>query len=102
MATAPCTKWVKSIDNQHVNDPNFRTQGEAYTEDAYLMLAKLKAMLTKDSTYTILLSHRPELFDVYADNNIDLVLSGHAHGGQIRLPFIGGLAAPDQGFFPQI
>lgn len=84
-----------------VNDPNFTVQGNAYTEKSYMMDAKLKAMLTEDSNYTILLSHRPELLDVYADNNIDLVLSGHAHGGQVRLPFIGGLVAPDQGFLPQ-
>jgi len=84
-----------------VNDPEFTAQGDAYVGNAYVMDAKLTAMLTEDSTYTILLSHRPELFDVYAYNNIDLVLSGHAHGGQVRLPFIGGLAAPNQGFFPQ-
>ncbi len=84
-----------------VNDPDFTAQGDADAEDAYVMDAKLKAMLTGESTYTVLLSHRPELFDVYADNNIDLVLSGHAHGGQFRLPFVGGLVAPDQGFFPQ-
>jgi len=54
----------------------------------------------KDS-YTILLAHRPELVNVYAEYGIDLVLSGHAHGGQIRLPFIGGLYAPHQGIFPE-
>lgn len=51
--------------------------------------------------FKILLSHRPELFDLYSKNNINLVFSGHAHGGQIRIPFIGGLIAPNQGFFPK-
>lgn len=51
--------------------------------------------------YKILLSHRPELFDVYVENGVDLVLSGHAHGGQIRIPFIGGIYSPGQGLFPK-
>ena len=51
--------------------------------------------------YTILLSHRPELFDTYVDSGVDLVFSGHAHGGQFRLPFVGGLVAPNQGLFPE-
>jgi predicted MPP superfamily phosphohydrolase len=49
----------------------------------------------------ILLSHRPEFFGLYAGSGMDLVFSGHAHGGQIRLPFVGGLIAPGQGFFPK-
>lgn len=57
--------------------------------------------LSSINAYTILLSHRPEYFAQYAQADIDLVLSGHAHGGQFRLPFVGGLAAPDQGLFPQ-
>lgn len=51
----------------------------------------------------ILLSHRPDSF-IYADNtnwNIDYVLSGHTHGGLWRFPFIGGVFAPEQGFFPE-
>ncbi|MBR2953779.1 MAG: metallophosphoesterase [Clostridia bacterium] len=51
--------------------------------------------------FKVLLSHRPELFDVYTNNNIDVVFSGHAHGGQFRLPFVGGLIAPHQGLFPE-
>ena len=66
------------------------------------MQTKINEMLTaNDGYYTILLSHRPELIKMYSENDIDLVLSGHAHGGQIRLPFIGGIISPNQGWFPQ-
>lgn len=51
--------------------------------------------------FTVLLSHRPELFTLYSKYNIDLVFSGHAHGGQVRLPVIGGIFVPHQGLFPK-
>jgi predicted MPP superfamily phosphohydrolase len=53
-----------------------------------------------DCNYSLLLAHRPELFENYASNNIDLALTGHAHGGQVRI-FNQGLVAPNQGFFPE-
>lgn len=53
------------------------------------------------SGFTILLSHRPDRICDYADAEYSLVFSGHAHGGQVRLPFIGGLYAPNQGVFPK-
>jgi len=61
---------------------------------------RIAALSTIDS-FTVLLSHRPEYFEKYVQADVDLVLSGHAHGGQFRLPFVGGLVAPNQGLFPK-
>lgn len=84
-----------------LSDPKFTSRGDMLEEVPAMVSAKLKDLIDGETSYTILLSHRPELFDSYAACDIDLVFSGHAHGGQFRLPLIGGLIAPNQGLFPK-
>jgi len=57
--------------------------------------------INENNKFKILLTHRPEYINMYSKYNVDLVLCGHAHGGQVRLPFIGGLVSPNQGFLPK-
>lgn len=51
--------------------------------------------------YNILLAHNPLYFDTYSKYNVDLTLSGHVHGGMIRLPFVGGVLSPERKLFPK-
>ena len=82
-------------------DPDFTVKGEMFGEAPVMVSAKLKNLNDGEGKYTIMLSHRPELFETYVNCGIDLVFAGHAHGGQFRLPFIGGVIAPNQGLFPK-
>lgn len=83
-----------------VSDPSFQTD-YLFSDSKTVVDSRLTELHTDGSGFTILLSHRPELFDIYAKHDLDLILSGHAHGGQFRLPFIGGIVAPNQGLFPE-
>ncbi len=90
----------KCINLLGADDPWFTSGGNNHL-DIDIMRDTLKNITPEsEEGFSVLLSHRPELFEIYANNNIDLTLSGHAHGGQIRLPFLGGLYAPDQGLLP--
>jgi len=90
----------ESIALLGISDPSFAADRLDSTADAYVKKC-LTQLASENDICTILLSHRPELFDTYCECEIDLVLSGHAHGGQIRLPVLGGVIAPNQGLFPK-
>lgn len=67
------------------------------TDDTLELLEK---EMSPDSL-KLLLAHEPQEIEGYSNANVDLVFSGHAHGGQFRLPIVGGIVAPNQGFFPE-
>lgn len=90
----------KSITLIGVDDPSFYTDYLFDIEELALK-KQLEGLKNDTALYTVMLSHRPEFFDVYAHFGVNLTLCGHAHGGQIRMPFVGGIFAPHQGFFPE-
>lgn len=90
------------LDDQVVEisrgDAKFRLVG---LDDKSLADGTLEALLSDEKELTVVLAHEPQYLARYAGTGVDLVLSGHAHGGQFRLPFVGGIVALDQGFLPE-
>ncbi|MGV8980931.1 metallophosphoesterase [Clostridium sp.] len=84
-----------------IDDPLFSTIGQnkvLFNED----IMKRELLIVNNKKYfNILLSHRTEFFDFYVNNNIDVAFTGHSHGGQFIIPFIGGTFSPGQGFWPK-
>ena len=96
---------VKTVGNNSITlaglkDPLFREiDDKKFTSPAEIFENTLNQFDL--SGYTILLSHRPYEFETYYKYKVNLVLSGHEHGGQFRFPFVGGIFAPGEGFFPK-
>ena len=91
-------KGKDSIILAGIDDPEF-SGSERKLHAAVTKSALQKVHLSEG--FTLLLAHRPEFLDLYAEAGADLVLAGHTHGGQRRVPFIGALVAPGQGFLPE-
>lgn len=94
-------KQNENIQIVGMDDPAFYVARENNHEAEQKADDVLKAVSNNSMDFKILLAHRPELLKIYATYDFDVVFTGHAHGGQIRFPIIGGIIAPGQGVFPK-
>ena len=85
-----------------IDDPRFVLSSDRLARMESVIGDVLTGLLkdVPEEQFTLLLSHRPELFELYCEHDVDLVLSGHVHGGQFRIPGIGGIIGPGQGLLP--
>lgn len=99
-------KAIKISDHFYlagIRDQRFEDDGELsqYTDDFETASDQVIKEIPKNA-FKVLLAHEPQWLDRYAKSEVDVVLSGHAHGGQIRIPLTKiGLVAPDQGLLPK-
>ncbi len=92
----PLTVRGQTIRLCGIPDPYYR--GHLTTDE---LLLKAAADIVPGE-FAVLVAHRPEAIGKYAQYPFDLVVAGHAHGGQVRIPgLVNGLCAPNQGWFPK-
>ncbi len=91
----------ESITLSGIDDPKFLDDFLSGNDKENTKSTIESLIENQKENFNILLAHRPEMIDIYSSFDIDIVLSGHAHGGQINIPFKGGLVAPGQGWFPE-
>lgn len=97
----PLEKNGASVTLMGAKDPRFYHSGKKGENGANQFRRRLSQLTENDSTFKLLLSHRPEFIHTYRNNNIALALTGHAHGGQFGIPFTDyGVFVPNQGIFP--
>lgn len=100
-------KWITRLKALGVtvleNEAVILKRGDAQISIAGILWgsSQYAGQLSAHDGYQVLLAHDPKHFEGYAQAGYDLVLSGHIHGGQFRLPFVGGLCGPGQGLLPE-
>lgn len=99
--TVQLDRNVEIIQLVGIDDPDFAESNDGIIDLSAEIISTEIGKADLAEGYKVLLSHRPEVFGTYVENGINLVLCGHAHGGQFRLPLIGGIIAPNQGLLPR-
>jgi len=81
----------------------YKDLSNEYTKNIFFGAEQIQSILGSLDTdsYNILLTHNPLYADTYSNWGADLILSGHIHGGMIRIPFAGGLLSPERDLFPE-
>lgn len=82
-----------------MEDPCFYVKDDKFKTIPKSVHRRVSKLMEDTEGFVLLLSHRPELFDIYCQYGVDVALTGHVHGGQFRIPGIRGVIAPNQGFF---